>query len=93
MPVMKECSWSRRRSTGWLAAGYGMRGERWIGFPSTPGERDSRQTLARQVPESSVRDELRQGVLVALDVPSMKATMPITAVQHRNGYLSAVAKR
>ncbi|HTI83529.1 MAG TPA: LysR family transcriptional regulator [Acetobacteraceae bacterium] len=99
-------------------------GERWIGFPSAPGERDSGQTLAQQltraglndaeltlidsltaqkrlaqagfglalVPESSVRDELRQGVLVALDVPSMQATMPITAVHRRNGYLSAAAK-
>lgn len=101
-----------------------LAGERWIGFPSTPGERDSGQTLAQQliraglddaevtlidsltaqkrlaqagfglalVPESSVRDELRQGVLVALDVPSMQATMPITAVHRRNGYLSAAAK-
>ena len=99
-------------------------GERWIGFPSTPGEHDSGQTLARQltragledaeltpidsltaqkrlaqagfglalVPESSVRDELRQGVLVALDVPSMQTTIPITAVHRRNGYLSAAAK-
>jgi DNA-binding transcriptional LysR family regulator len=99
-------------------------GERWIGFPSAPGERDSGQTLAQQltraglndaeltlidsltaqkrlaqagfglalVPESSVRDELRQGVLVALDVPSMQTTIPITAVHRRNGYLSAAAK-
>lgn len=101
-----------------------LAGERWIGFPSTPGERDSGQTLARQltraglddadvtlidsltaqkrlaqagfglalVPESSVRDELRQGVLVALDIPSMQTTIPITAVHRRNGYLSAAAK-
>ena len=99
-------------------------GERWIGFPSTPGERDSGQTLVRQltraglddaeltlidsltaqkrlaqagfglalVPESSVRDELRQGVLVALDIPSMQTSIPITAVHRRNGYLSAAAK-
>ena len=99
-------------------------GERWIGFPSTPGERDSGQTLVRQltragledaevtlidsltaqkrlaqagfglalVPESSVRDELRQGVLMTLDVPSMQTTIPITAVHRRNGYLSAAAK-
>jgi DNA-binding transcriptional LysR family regulator len=101
-----------------------LAGERWIGFPSTPGERDSGQTLARQltraglddadvtlidsltaqkrltqagfglalVPESSVRDELRQGVLVALDIPLMQTTIPITAVHRRNGYLSAAAK-
>lgn len=99
-------------------------GERWIGFPSTPGERDSGQTLVRQltragledaeltlidsltaqkrlaqagfglalVPESSVRDELRQGVLVALNIPSIQTTIPITAVHRRNGYLSAAAK-
>jgi LysR substrate binding domain len=74
-----------------------LAGERWVGFPSTPSERGSGQTLARQliragldgadvtlidsltvqkrlaqagfglalVPESSVRDELRQGALVA----------------------------
>jgi DNA-binding transcriptional LysR family regulator len=101
-----------------------LAGERWIGFPSTPGERDSGQTLTQQltraglqdaevtiidsltaqkrlaqagfglalVPESSVRDEVRQGVLVALDVPSMQTTIPITAVHRRNGYLSAASK-
>jgi DNA-binding transcriptional LysR family regulator len=101
-----------------------LAGERWIGFPSTAGERDSGQTLARQltcaglddadvtlidsltaqkrlaqagfglalVPESSVRDELRQGVLVALDIPAMQTTIPITAIHRRNGYLSAAAK-
>src|SRR5579859_4864873 len=99
-------------------------GEHWIGLPSTPGERDSGQTLVRQltragledaeltlidsltaqkrlaqagfglalVPESSVRDELRQGVLVALNIPSMQTTIPITALHRRNGYLSAAAK-
>lgn len=101
-----------------------LAGERWLGFPSTPGERDSGQTLARQllraglddaevtlidsltaqkrlaqagfglalVPESSVCDELRQGVLVALDVPAMRARIPITAIHRRNGYLTAAAK-
>jgi DNA-binding transcriptional LysR family regulator len=101
-----------------------LAGERWIGFPSTPGERDSGQTLARQltragldnadvtlidsltaqkrlaqagfglalVPQSSVRDELRQNLLVALDIPLMQATIPITAIHRRNGYLSAAAK-
>ena len=44
------------------------------------------------VPESSVRDELRQGALVALDIPAMCTTMPITAIHRRNGYLSAAAK-
>ena len=44
------------------------------------------------MPESSVRDELRQGTLVALDVPAMRATIPITALHRRNGYLSPAAK-
>jgi DNA-binding transcriptional LysR family regulator len=101
-----------------------LAGERWVGFPPTPGERDSGQVLARQltlagldgadvtlidsltaqkrlaqagfglalVPKSSVRDELRQGTLVALDIPSMRTTIPITALHRRNGYLSPAAK-
>ena len=44
------------------------------------------------VPESSVRDELRQGALVALDVPAMRTTIPIIAIHRRNGYLSPAAK-
>lgn len=39
-----------------------------------------------------MRDELRQGVLVVLDIPAMQTTIPITAVHRRNGYLSAAAK-
>ena len=101
-----------------------LAGERWLGFPPAPGERDSGHALARQliragldgadvtlidsltaqkrlaqagfglalVPESSVRDELRQGVLVALDIPSMRTAIPITAIHRRNGYLSSAAK-
>ncbi|MGH7124081.1 MAG: LysR family transcriptional regulator [Stellaceae bacterium] len=101
-----------------------LEGERWVGFPTTPGERDSGQVLARQlisagldgadvtfidsltaqkrlaqagfglalVPESSVRDELRQGALVALDIPAMRTDMPIAAIHRRNGYLSPAAK-
>ena len=101
-----------------------LAGERWVGFPPTPGERDSGQVLARQliragleaaevtlidsltaqkrlaqagfglalVPESSVRDELRQGTLVALDIPAMRTTIPITALHRRNGYLSPAAQ-
>ena len=45
------------------------------------------------VPESSVRDELRQGALVALDIPAMQTAIPITAIHRRNGYLSPAAKR
>jgi DNA-binding transcriptional LysR family regulator len=44
------------------------------------------------VPESSVRDELHQGSLVALDIPPMRTTMPITAIHRRTGYLSTAAK-
>ncbi len=101
-----------------------LQGERWVGFPPTPGERDSGQVLARQlliagledaevtvidsltaqkrlaqagfglalVPESSVRDELRQGALVSLDVSAMRTRIPIAAIHRRNGYLSPAAK-
>ena len=83
-----------------------LAGERWGGFPPTPGEPGSGQILARQlvragladpdvilidsltaqkrlaqagfglalVPESSVRDELRHGTLVSLDIPAMRTT-------------------
>ncbi|MBS0223815.1 MAG: LysR family transcriptional regulator [Proteobacteria bacterium] len=44
------------------------------------------------VPESSVRDELRQGALVALDVPAMTTAIPITAIHRRRGYLSPAAR-
>jgi DNA-binding transcriptional LysR family regulator len=44
------------------------------------------------VPESSVHDELRSGTLVALDIPSMLTTIPITAIYRRNGYLSSAAR-
>jgi DNA-binding transcriptional LysR family regulator len=108
-----------------LQAARDLRSERWIGFPPSPGDRDSSgHLLARQliragldqadltlidsltaqkrlaqagfglalVPESSVRDELRQGVLVALDVPAMRTSIPITALHRRAGYLSPAAK-
>ena len=44
------------------------------------------------VPESSVRDELRQGALVALDIPAMRTRIPIAAIHRRKGYLSPAAK-
>lgn len=108
-----------------LRAPKDLAGERWVGFPPSPGDRDSSgHLLARQlvraglehadltlidsltaqkrlaqagfglalVPESSVHDELKQGVLVELDIPAMRATIPITAVHRRNGYLSPAAK-
>jgi DNA-binding transcriptional LysR family regulator len=102
-----------------------LKGERWIGFPPAPDERDSSgHVLAHQliraglqaadvtlidsltaqkrlaqagfglalVPESSVRDELRQGALVALDIAAMRTTIPITAIHRRAGYLSPAAR-
>jgi DNA-binding transcriptional LysR family regulator len=44
------------------------------------------------VPESSVRDELRRHLLVALDVPAMRTAIPIVAIHRRNGYLGPAAK-
>jgi DNA-binding transcriptional LysR family regulator len=44
------------------------------------------------VPESSVRDELRTGALVVLDVPAMRTTIPITVVHRRSGHLSPAAQ-
>lgn len=38
-----------------------------------------------------MRDELRRGLLVALDVPAMRTTIPIVAIHRRNGYLSPAA--
>lgn len=102
-----------------------LAGERWIGFPPSPGERDSSgHVLARQldraglhdadvtlidsltaqkrlaqagfglalVPASSVRDEMRQGALVVLDVAALRTTIPITAIHRKAGYLSPAAK-
>ena len=108
-----------------LRASRDLASERWIGFPPSPGDRDSSgHLLVRQliraglehadltlidsltaqkrlaqagfglalVPESSVRDELRQGTLVALDAAAMQGIIPITALHRRNGYLSPAAK-
>lgn len=44
------------------------------------------------VPESSVRDELRRGTLVALDIPAMRTTIPIVALHRRHGHLGTAAK-
>ncbi len=43
------------------------------------------------VPESSVRDELRRGLLVTLNVPTMRTVIPIFAIHRRSGYLSPAA--
>ena len=44
------------------------------------------------VPESSVREELRLGLLVSLDVPAMRTSIPVTAIHRRNAYLTPAAK-
>jgi DNA-binding transcriptional LysR family regulator len=102
-----------------------LAGERWIGFPPFPADRDSSgHVLARQlvraglsaaevvlidsltaqkrlaqagfglalVPASSVRDELRRGLLVALDVPAMRTVIPVFAIHRRHGYLNPAAR-
>jgi DNA-binding transcriptional LysR family regulator len=40
------------------------------------------------VPESSVRDELKLGTLKELDIPAMRATIPVALIHRRNGYLN-----
>ena len=44
------------------------------------------------VPESSVREELRSRSLVALDVPILRAKVPIALIYRRKGYLNAAAR-
>lgn len=44
------------------------------------------------VPESSVHDELKLGALRELDIPMMRATIPVALVQRRNGYLNPSAQ-
>jgi DNA-binding transcriptional LysR family regulator len=43
------------------------------------------------VPESSVRDELKLGTLRELDVPAMRATIPVALIHRRKGYLNPAA--
>ena len=124
-PMVVVAARSHRLAGRRLRAPKDLANERWIGFPPSPGDRDSSgHLLARQliraglesadltlidsltaqkrlaqagfglalVPESSVRDELRQGTLVSLDAPAMQATIPINALHRRKGYLSPAAK-
>src|SRR3984893_11277517 len=44
------------------------------------------------VPESSVRDELKLGALKELDIPAMRATIPVALIHRRNGYLNPAAR-
>jgi DNA-binding transcriptional LysR family regulator len=42
--------------------------------------------------ESNVSEELKQGTLTVLNVPALRATIPIALVHRRDGYLSAAAR-
>lgn len=44
------------------------------------------------MPESGVKEDIRQGTLIALDIPGMSTRISITAIHRRNGYLSAAAR-
>lgn len=44
------------------------------------------------MPESGVKEDIRQGTLIALDIPAMSTRISITAIHRRNGYLSAAAR-
>ena len=43
--------------------------------------------------ENNVQDELRVGTLKAIDVPALRASIPVTAVTRRNGFLSEAARK
>ena len=42
--------------------------------------------------ESGIEEELRLGTLKVLDIPALKASIPVAVVWRRNGYLSAAAR-
>ena len=42
--------------------------------------------------ESGIQEELRQGTLKVLNVPALRAGIPVAMVHRRNGYLSAAAR-
>jgi len=44
------------------------------------------------VPESSVRDELKLGTLKELDIPAVRAAVPVVLVHRRSGYLNPAAQ-
>jgi DNA-binding transcriptional LysR family regulator len=44
------------------------------------------------VPESSVRDELKLGTLKELNVPAMRASIPVALIHRRNGYLNPAVR-
>ena len=44
------------------------------------------------VPESSVKDELRLGLLAEIDAPRVRTSIPIALMYRRNGYLNTAAR-
>jgi len=42
--------------------------------------------------ESGIQEELKQGTLKVLNVPALRAAIPIALVYRGNGYLSAAAR-
>ena len=44
------------------------------------------------VPESSVRDELKLGTLKELNIPAVRAAVPVVLVHRRSGYLNPAAQ-
>ena len=44
------------------------------------------------VPESSVRDEVKLGSLKELEIPAMRARIPVALIHRRNGYLNPAAR-
>jgi len=45
------------------------------------------------VPESSIVEEQRQGTVRVLEIPSMRATIPVALIHRRGAYLSRAARR
>ncbi len=44
------------------------------------------------LPESGIQEELRLGTLAVIDVPRLRATIPVAVIHRRNGYLSGAAR-
>jgi DNA-binding transcriptional LysR family regulator len=44
------------------------------------------------LPESAIREEVRLGTLRVLDVPALRAAVPVSVVRRRAGYLSPAAR-
>ena len=44
------------------------------------------------LPESSIQEELRLGTLATIDIPVLRATIPIALIHRRHGYLGPAAR-